>query len=191
MNKKVTLLLALLTFFLAGPLLAGEELMSRLAFDNWLKESTAPLELQISKVGAALRETREIADQLRKQLTTEIKLVVAQTKALVDGKEVYLDAPPALVNGRTMVPVRFIGEAFGAEFSWEEKTRKVTFTLDQQTIVLNIGKNTAAVNGKSVTLDAAPYISQGRTMVPLRFIGQYMGASFGWDGSTQTVTVTR
>lgn len=191
MGKRLILIIVAAGFLIAAPLLAEEQLMSKLAFDSWLRTVTSPLEVQLNTLRSSLQQIQETAIQIRGQLITEIRLTVAQSVAVVDGKEVFLDVPPALVNGRTMVPVRFLGEAFGAAFSWDDASRKATYSLDGKVIELFIDKTTARVDGKSVTLDAAPYILQGRTMVPLRFTGQHMGASFNWDGATQTVTVIR
>lgn len=48
----------------------------------------------------------------------EIKLVIDQPTAFVNGKSLQNDAPPKLVQDRTMVPLRFISEAFGAKVEW-------------------------------------------------------------------------
>jgi hypothetical protein len=47
-----------------------------------------------------------------------IKLVIDQVTALVNGQSIQIDAPPKLVENRTMVPLRFISEAFGAKVEW-------------------------------------------------------------------------
>lgn len=44
-----------------------------------------------------------------------------QLKLLVDGQEIEADVPPQIINGRTMVPVRWVAEALGAEVSWDGK----------------------------------------------------------------------
>lgn len=45
------------------------------------------------------------------------------------------------------------------------------------------------LNGAPVAAEAPPYIENGRTMVPMRFISEALGASVGWEGSTGLVTV--
>jgi hypothetical protein len=165
--------------------------MTKLFFDNWLHATTKPLEQQIDQLQTVLAEMDRTVKEIRSSLTTEIKVVIGQKKAWIDGNATALDVAPIINNNRTMVPVRFIGERFGAKFAWDETTRKVTYTLDSLTIELYIDKKTARVRGKEVTLDAPPFIVEGRTMVPLRFVGEYMEASFEWDGVTQTVTIFR
>lgn len=183
---------AVLVLLLAAmPLLAEEQLMTKIFFDNWLKNTTVPLELQITGLKNTLSGLEQTVAELKRQLVTEIKVTIGKNTALMDGRPVALEVPPILQNNRTMVPVRFIGEAFGAKFAWDDKSRKVTFTLDDVVIDLFIGKKTALLNGKSISLDTEPLIINGRTLVPLRFVGQYMGAEFQWDGTQQTATILR
>jgi len=61
--------------------------------------------------------------------------------------------------------------------------------LGDDTIRLQIGKNFASVNSKRIEIDTAPIIDHGRTMVPVRFISEALGAEVVWDDATKTVTV--
>jgi len=192
MDKRVIRIISSVAIFLllfAMPLLAEEHLMTKIFFDNWLKNATAPLETQINSLKGTIAGLEQSTRELKRHLLTEIKITIGQNWAEIDGRSVPLDVPASLKNNRTMVPVRFIGEVFGAQFSWDDKTRKVTYTLDDVKIELFIGKKTAKLNGKAITLDAEPEVSNGRTLVPLRFVGQYMGATFQWDGAQQTATI--
>lgn len=60
----------------------------------------------------------------QKEVTT-VKLVI-DGKANKNGQEIPLDVPAQIINGRTVAPVRFIAEAFGASVSWDEATRTVS-----------------------------------------------------------------
>jgi hypothetical protein len=88
-----------------------------------------------------------------------------------------------------MVPLRFIGEALGAKVDWDNAERKVTYTLYGRTIELWIDKSTALVNGDPVVVDPAPYIVSGRTVVPLRFVSENLGAAVEWESKTQRITI--
>lgn len=57
-------------------------------------------------------------------------------------------------------------------------------------VKLQIGNMTGYVNGTAKTLDAAPVIRNSRTMLPVRFVAENLGATVGWDGATSTVTVS-
>ncbi|MDD3267840.1 MAG: stalk domain-containing protein [Syntrophomonadaceae bacterium] len=59
---------------------------------------------------------------------TRIQLTIDKTTALVNNQEVILDVPAAIVDSRTLVPVRFIGESTGQEVGWDDKTRTVAIT---------------------------------------------------------------
>jgi len=121
--------------------------------------------------------------------TTIIKLQVKNAVAMINADTVSLDAPPIIKNGRTLVPVRFISEALGAEITWDPVFQIIDIVLGNDTIRLQIGKNFASVNNKKIAIDTAPIIDHGRTMVPVRFISEALGAEVVWDNATKTVTI--
>ncbi len=88
----------------------------------------------------------------------------------MDGVTVRTDVAPQLVQNRTMVPLRVLGETMGAEVDWADG--RVRLTKGDLEIVLRPGSRTVLINGKQSVLDAAPYLYKGRMMVPLRFIGE-------------------
>ncbi|MCD6427549.1 MAG: hypothetical protein J7L03_05600 [Caldisericaceae bacterium] len=120
---------------------------------------------------------------------TKIVLQVGNSKAIVNNEIVKLDAPPVLVNNRTMVPLRFIAEAFGAKVEWNPVFKLVFITLGEKEIILQVGTPYASVNNKMVNLDAPPKIIKNHTMVPLRFIAEVFGASVEWDKKTKGITI--
>jgi hypothetical protein len=122
-----------------------------------------------------------------------VKLQIGSEKALFDGKEVVLDrgTAPLIKSGRTFVGIRFLGETvFNAKVGYEAKTRTVTFELGSKKIELYIDKPFALVNGTKVTLDAPPFIQNGRTLVPLRFISENLDATVDYEPKTQTITIS-
>ena len=110
-------------------------------------------------------------------------------KVIVDDSELLLDVAPEIRSGRTLVPLRAIFEALDATVSWDDATRTVTAKQGDTTIVLQIDNPIAQVNGKPVRLDQAPVISGGRTLVPVRFVSEALGAQVMWDGDTRTVFI--
>jgi len=121
--------------------------------------------------------------------TTIIRLQVGNKSALINDSTYTLEASPTIVSGRTMVPLRFIGEAFGATFNYDSIFKIVDINFNGQEIKMQIGIKTAFVNGKATSLDIVPYIVNGRTLVPIRFISEVFGADVSWDGTTKTVTI--
>ena len=101
-----------------------------------------------------------------------------------------LGVPASTINGRTMVPMRAIFEALGAEVAWNNTTKGITATKEDKTVNLYLNNKTAYIDGIASVLDAAPVTLDGRTMVPARFVAEAMGCTVGWDGATQTVNIT-
>src|SRR5450830_1277675 len=121
-------------------------------------------------------------------LTIDIKTMT------VDGARVTLDAPAALLEDRTLVPLRALVEHLGGTISWNAKTRQVILKTRGATMILTIGKSTALVNGKLLAIDpknskVVPILSSSRTMLPLRFVAENLGLQVEWDAKTRTITV--
>lgn len=110
---------------------------------------------------------------------------------VVDGRRLEPDVPPHIVSGRTLVPARIIAEALGAGVSWDPVSARVRVLLGEQDIILSPGRQTALVNGREVALDVPAQIIAGRTLVPLRFVGEALGVSVGWDPVRRQVAINR
>ena len=100
------------------------------------------------------------------------------------------DQTPVVENNRTLVPMRIIFEKLGATIQWDEATQTVEAEKDSTSIVLQIGNMVAKKNGADMSLDVPPYVVNGRTMVPLRFVGEALGAEVKWVEETNTVEIT-
>lgn len=120
-----------------------------------------------------------------------IELVIGKAQAFVNKIPIELDIAPLIISGRTLVPIRFIAEAFGAKVEWTNETQSITIEMDQITIVLQIGNKTAFINGKAHALDAAPMIVNSRTVVPVRFIAEALGAVVEWVKESETIVIRR
>ena len=77
---------------------------------------------------------------------------------------------PIVDNGRTLVPIRSIIEECGGTVKWEQDTQTAILNYNSDEIKLIINSNTAYLNGKENTIDVAPQIINGRTMLPIRFV---------------------
>ena len=122
--------------------------------------------------------------------TITLVLTIGIDVVSINGKATSIDAAPEIINGRTFVPIRFIAESFGATVEWLPETQGITVTLGDHTIGLQIGNSTAVIDGTIVALAAAPYIKNGRTMVPLRVISEAFGGDVVWDPTARTITIT-
>lgn len=113
----------------------------------------------------------------------------ASPNVILNGTSVFFDVPPTIEDGRTLVPLRAIFEAIGADVAWDNNTQTVTASKGGTEINLTIGGQ-AYKNGVLVTLDVPAKLIDGRTMVPLRFISEAFGGEVNWDAATQTIVIT-
>lgn len=107
----------------------------------------------------------------------------------VNGVSKVMDAAPYIKNGRTFVPMRYLGEALGAEVAWDATAKTVTLTKGSTVVVFTVGSTTYTVNGESKTAEVAPEIVNDRTMLPARYVAEAFGATVGWDAATGTVLI--
>ncbi len=114
----------------------------------------------------------------------------APIRVLVNGEEITFDVPPIEVGGRLLVPLRGVFERLGASVRWEPSTQRITATTATRTIELVVGQRDAAVDGRAVTLDVPPMVVGGRTLVPLRFVSEALGAFVQWQAAARTVLIT-
>lgn len=92
-------------------------------------------------------------------------------------------------SGRTMVPIRAIVENMGGQIAFVDAVRQVDITLNAIVIQLWLDNMMAKVNEEDIPLDAAAVGVEGRTMVPLRFVAENLGADVGWENESKTVTI--
>lgn len=111
-------------------------------------------------------------------------------QVFIDGSPLKTDVTPLQEQGRTLVPLRAIFEALGATVQWNEADQSVTATKGELSVKLQIGSNIAFKNGLQAALDVPPVIVKGRTLVPVRFVSEALGAQVAWDKSTSKVSIT-
>ena len=127
-------------------------------------------------------------------LTTKSKVIISKTNrdisVTVSGEKVEFDQKPIIYNDRTMVPMRKIFEALGADVTWDDSTKTATGTKGDKVVKLSVGQRSMRINGKTIMLDTAPIILGGRTLVPARAIAEGLGCEVGWDEANNLVTIT-
>lgn len=125
-----------------------------------------------------------------------VTLFINGTGYVVDGAAKVTDVAPFIQDNRTFVPVRIVAEALGCENEdtmWDPATQTVTLEREDLTITMTIGSNILTVStGETVVSDVAPFIKDGRTVLPFRAIAEAFGADveaiFAADGSVTGVT---
>lgn len=107
----------------------------------------------------------------------------------VNSESLSVDVDPVNIEGRILVSLRAIFEALGANVQWDGPTDTVTGTKGGTTVVLQIDNSEALVNGETVILDVPAKLISGRTMVPIRFIAESLGADVTWVSETKSVVI--
>lgn len=100
----------------------------------------------------------------------------------LDGAELWMDVPAKVRNERTMVPIRAVAEALGADVEWVPDTQKIVMTRAGSTVTMTLDSTVATVDGTTVEMDVAPYAAEGRTLVPARYVAEFFGQAVTWDG---------
>ena len=139
-----------------------------------------------------------MTEELQNNYTNSIGLETAYTQTLIriyfEGEQIQSDVSPEIVNDRTMVPLRVISEAFGAEVDWDSESQSVMVKTEDQRSLLKIDERRANFitdNCASVIrLESAPYIRNGRAMVPLRFLAENLGLIVNWNDRDRAVIIT-
>lgn len=118
--------------------------------------------------------------------------VIGATTYTVGGVEAKMDVAPYVKEGRTYLPVRYAGYALGVaeeNIFWDNTTGTATLIKGDRVVQFTVGKKAMLINGSAIALDVAPEVTNGRVMLPFRWIATAFGASVLWDGTTQTVTM--
>jgi hypothetical protein len=113
----------------------------------------------------------------------------ADIRVVLNGTPLAFDQPPIILDGRTLVPLRAIFEALGANVQWNSSTQTVTATRGNITVTLRIGSDYITRNGEQIRLDVPAGVIGGRTLVPTRAVSESFGAQVDWDRNTRTVTI--
>jgi hypothetical protein len=106
---------------------------------------------------------------------------------------VTMDVAPYIDSAnRTMLPLRAFANALGVadtDILWNGTERSVTIFKGEAVVKVVIGQMSFMKNGVAVPMDTMAVIKDGRTFLPVRALGQALGADIGWDAATRTVTI--
>lgn len=138
---------------------------------------------------------KELSDLLKNEDDSAyfdtMRLQLGSKVLKVDGEEQTMDAAPDLKNDRTMLPIRAVAEAAGAEVDYDAASKTVMITgAYGDEIECPVGAETMTVNSSAMALDSAAYIKEGRTYLPVRAVSEALSMEVEWDQSTSTVTLT-
>ncbi|MED3798333.1 copper amine oxidase N-terminal domain-containing protein [Lysinibacillus capsici] len=108
----------------------------------------------------------------------------------INGEKQSFSNQAVIENGSTLVPLRGIFESLGANVQWNQSTHTIDASKGNTKVWLKIGSKNAKVNDNAINLSVPAQVKSGKTLVPLRFISESLGANVQWNQKTQTVTIT-
>ena len=186
MKKKViSLTLAAMMALGAVPAYASDEMNENVVWSGNLNTETGELTVNVDNTTP---------------VPTYTVLPNNEIRVVVNEKE--LTARGVSIDGRTLVPLRALGEALGAAVQWDASKQEIRIekmlyqsdskgivTESNRVILMNIGSKQILKNGTAQELDVAPQIINGSTMVPVRAVTDFLEATIAWDEASRTVKV--
>ncbi len=129
------------------------------------------------------------ADSGRVVLKVGSPLAVSGSDVSVIDKD-NASVTPIIINDRTLVPIRFIAEAFGAAVKWDGATQTAEIVKGTDTVSITIDADKYSVNGVEKELDSPAVIHAERTMVPVRAVLEAFGKKLYWDNGIIVISDT-
>ncbi|QJD85972.1 copper amine oxidase N-terminal domain-containing protein [Cohnella herbarum] len=120
---------------------------------------------------------------------------ITLTAAALLPNQSYADNQPFViqgktVDGRTLVPVRYISAGLGADVKWNQQAKTVSVLQGDTHVILKVDSNKVLLNDKIITIDVPARNEKGVIYVPIRFIGQALGGTIAWNSSNRTADVS-
>lgn len=155
----------------------------------------SPAHHSTSESKAKPKETQ--INDININLETRLTIGSKTLEKTVDGTktEIPMDAEPFIVDGRTMVPIRFVAEALGFEVDWLEESSTVILRDGMNRIEIPVKTNKIIVNGKEYESDVAPILKEGRTFIAVANVARALGLKDDkdviWLSESQEVIIKR
>ena len=113
-----------------------------------------------------------------------------QYSIAINGRQLFFDSSPINRSGRVLVPFRAIFEALGARVEWDAQTYTATAYGEKGDVIeIRPGDLTASINGAAYTLDVPAEIVSSRTLVPVRFVSEALGAQVDYAAPARLVDI--
>jgi LysM repeat protein len=101
-----------------------------------------------------------------------------------DGQQIAFDVQPYISGGLFLTPFRQIFEHTGGRLYWYGDVHKVKAVNDKREVELTIGNKEAKVNNQFISLQRAPHILGGRTIVPASFFKDALDVNVQFDSKS-------
>ncbi|MEW6448183.1 MAG: copper amine oxidase N-terminal domain-containing protein [Bacillota bacterium] len=156
---------------------------------NALSETEANFSSSLNKLTCVLAQCTTPAPVA---VRARVVFTIGSNKYRVGDEEKDMDVAPYIKNGRTYAPVRYLAYAAGLtedQIIWDAVNRTVTLFAGKRVVQFKIGQKSYVLNGVPISVDAAPEIVSGRTMLPYRFVAQALSLNVAWDGEKKQVII--
>ena len=120
--------------------------------------------------------------------------VIGENSFTVNGETVTMDTAAYVKDNYTMVPVKYVAQAFGIEgnaVQYDKKTSTATIVAGSKVISITANKPVITVNGTAMPMATKAEVNkENRMCVPLSYIASALGIEKSWDATTKTATFT-
>ncbi len=110
-------------------------------------------------------------------------------RVIADGKYVNFDVEPTIKNDRTLVPVRAVFDALGAQVDWDGENQTVIANKGDTSISMRLNENVLIKNGEGILLDTSSVLVNDRVLVPVRAVSEAFGCNVLWNKYDSTVVI--
>ncbi len=121
--------------------------------------------------------------------TGKVVMAIGQKSFTANGQSKTMEVAPVMKGASTYIPIKYVLDTFGGRAVWDAANQRITVTRGGKVMDLTVGDTDFILNGKRKGANVAPYISNGRTLVPLRLVSEQLGLNVKWEQKTKTVTI--
>lgn len=118
-----------------------------------------------------------------------IEMTIGKKDYSINSEKKKMDTVPFVQDSRTLVPVRFVAEAIGAQVEWDAENQIVKITNNDSVMTLKVGENNYSLNDKTSEMDTKSIIKDSRTFIPIRFVAEALGLYVEYNDTDKIVTL--
>ncbi|WNR44830.1 stalk domain-containing protein [Paenibacillus roseipurpureus] len=118
-----------------------------------------------------------------------ILLYIDKAEAFVNQEQIHLDSPATIIDGSTFVPAKFLGDTMGFQVEWNDLSRTIQMAPPGYNIVLDSDHKTVTTNGVDIPFNSVAAIVNGKLLVKLTWLADYMGAKYTYNSELRRVEI--
>lgn len=123
-----------------------------------------------------------------------LNLTIGSDTMTLDGEKIKIDnegSVPIIENDTTLLPIRSVAEAIGATVEYSAPTQTVSLFNTDTEVNMQLGSTEIEINGSTQQMPVEAKVVNDRTLIPLRAATEALGCDVSWDGTNQTIMLTR